>query len=353
MPSQTAPDCFDVLSTDNLIDLQDELCKRGVMESYQPRQQRQLAAACTESPLNRRRGPPTAPASQHTPALSSPPVNEKCTTAAAQVYVKSIVGKLAKDSAQDERLVRDFVNMNFASVMQLRVLFNWTFRMIGILHGDSTLEIHKDIARLYHSKLVAYRRSKFILDARGFICMKALVLVDDLINHLSSKEGVLEYLRVIYYFTGRELLRIARACLSRYPSLLANLCQRVDDRLTEEMSTNKCQLPDIIGSLDESLWRSIIELQQRSLILGVQEFRTRYLEELEATWACYKDLQQGDIKRFGKLWEWMAGRKLRLTSGLGETAYSFPEQDLNCHRENLRHAMIVFGVSVEYRQNRR
>ena len=354
MPSHTAPDCFDVLSTDNFIDLQDELCKRGVMESSQPRQQQQqLAAACTESPLDHRRCPPTAPASLHTPALSSPPVNGKCTTAAAQVYVKSIVGKLTKDSTQDERLVRDFVKVNFALVMQLRVLFNWACRMMGILHGDSTLETHKDIARVYHSKLVAYRRSKFVFDARGFICMKALVLVEDLINHLSSKEGVLEYLGVIYYFTGRELLRIARACLSRYPSLLANLCQRVDDRLTEEMSTNKCQLPDIIGSLDDSLWRSIIELQQRSLVLGVQEFRTRYLEELEATWACYRNLQQGDIKRFGELWEWMAGRKLHLTLGLGETAYSFPEQDLNCHRESFRYAMIASGVSVEYRQNRR
>ena len=237
--------------------------------------------------------------------------------------------------------------------MQLRVLFNWAFRMIGILRGDSTLETHNDIARVYHSKLVAYRRSKFIFDARGFICMKALVIVDDLINHLSSKEGVLEYLGVIYYFTGRGLLGYAQACLSRYPSLLANLCQGVDDRLTEEMSTNKCQLPDIIGWLKESLWRSIIQLQERSLLLGVQEFRTRYLEEMEATWACYRDLQQEDINIFGELWEWMAGRKLHLTLGLGETAYPFPEQDLSCHRENVRYAMMSAGVSVEYRQNRR
>ncbi len=347
MPSQTAPDCFDVLSTENFIELQDELSKRGVMESYHQRCQRQIVAACTQSSLDRCRGPPTAPASPHTSAPSSPPVNGNCTAVAAQVYVKSIIEKLAKDSTQDETLVRDFVNVKFALVMQLRVLFNWAFRLMGILHKDSTLKTHKDIARAYHSKLVAYRRSKFTFDARGFICMKALVIVDDLINHLSSKEGVLEYLGVIYYFTGRELLRMAHDYISRYPSLLVTLCQRVDDRLTEEMSTNKCQLPDVIETLDESLWRSIIQLQQRSLVLGVQEFRTRYLKEIEATWACYKDLQQEDINRFGELWEWMAGRKLHLTLGLGETAYPFPEQDLDCHHENLRHAMIAFGGSVE------
>ena len=347
MPSQTAPDCFDVLSTENFIELQDELYKRGVMESYHQRCQRQLVAACTQSSLDRCRGPPTAPASPHTSAPSSPPINGNRTAVAAQVYVKSIIEKLAKNSAQNERLVRDFVDVKFAYIMQLRVLFNWAFRLMGILHKDSTLKAHKDIARAYHSKLVAYRRSKFIFDARGFICMKALVIVDDLINHLSSKEGVLEYLGVIYYFTGRELLRMAHDYISRYPSLLVTLCQRVDDRLTAEMSTNKCQLPDIIESLDESLWRSIIQLQQRSLVLGVQEFRTRYLKEIEATWACYKDLQQEDINRFGELWEWMAGRKLHLTLGLGETAYPFPEQDLDCHHENLRHAMIAFGGSVE------
>ena len=225
--------------------------------------------------------------------------------------------------------------------------------MIGILQGDSTLETHKDIARVYHSKLVAYRRSNFIFDARGFICMKALVIVDDLINHLSSKEVVLECLEVIYCFTGHRLVGYAQACVLRYPSLLANLCQRVDDRLTEEMNTNKCQLHDIIERLDESLWRSIIQLQERSLMLGVQEFRTHYLEELEATWACYPDVREEDIKTFGELWEWMAGRKLRVTLGLGETANPSPEQDLGCHRDNLRHAMMSSGVKVEYRQNRR
>ena len=264
MLSQTAPDCFDVLSTENFLELQDELCKRGVMESYQQRHQRQLAAVCKESFLDRYGGPPTARALLHKPALSSPSINGNCTMVTAQVYVKSIIEKLAKDSAKDERLVRDFVNVKFALVMQLRVLFNWAFRMIGILREDSTLETHDDIARVYHSKLVAYRRSKFIFDARGFICMKALVIVDDLTNHLSSKEGVLEYLGVIYYFTGGGLLGYAQAFLSRYPSLLANFCQGVDDRLTEEMSINKCQLPDIIGWLDESLWRSIIQLQERS-----------------------------------------------------------------------------------------
>lgn len=306
--SQTAPDCFDILSTENFKELQDELCKRGVMESYQQRHQRQI---------------PAAPASLHTPALSSPPVNGNCTMVAAQVYVKSIIEKLAKDTAQHERLVRNFVNVKFALLMQLRVLFNWAFRMMSILHGDSTLETHKDIAHVYHSKVVAYRGSMF-LDARGFICMKALVIVDDLIDHLSCKEGILEHLGVMYYFTGRQLLRMAHDHHSQYPSLLVTLCQRVDDKLTEEMSTNNCQLPDIIELLDESLWRSIIQLQQRSLVLGVQELRTRCLEEMEATWACYRNLQQEDINIFGVLWEWMAGRKLHLDLGIGETLYPVP-----------------------------
>ena len=298
MPSWTAPDCFDVLSMKNFKQLQDELCKRGVTEFFPKRHQERLAAAY---------------------------ITGNSTMVAAQGYAKSIIEELAKDSAQDERLVKDFVNVRFAVVMQLRVLYNWTSRMIGILQGDSTLETHKDIARVYHSKLVAYRSSKFIFDARGFICMKALVIVDDLINHLSSKEGVLEYLGVIYYFTGHGLVGYAQTSLSRYPSLLANLCQRVDDRLTEEMNTNKCQLHEIIEWLDESLWRSIIQLQERSLLLGVQGFRTHYLEELEATWACNPHLRQEDINRFGGLWEWMAGRKLHLTLGLGGTAYPFPE----------------------------
>ena len=347
MPPQTGPDCFDVLSRENFIELQDELYKRGVMESYHQRCQRQLAASRTKSSLDRCRGPPTAPASPHISAPSSPPVNGNCTAVAAQVYVNSIIEKLAKDSAQDERLVRDFVNVKFALVMQLRALFNWAFRLMGILHKDSTLKTHKDIARAYHSKVLAYRRSKFVFDARGFICMKALVIVDDLINHLTSKEDVLEYLGVIYYFTGRELLRRAHDYISWYPSLLVTLCQRVDDRLTEEMSTTKCELSDIIGSLDESLWRSIVQLQERSLALGVQEFRTRYLEDIEATWACYRDLQQEDIIRFGELWEWMAGRKLHLTLGLGEAAYPFPGQDLDYYHENLRRTMIASGGSVE------
>ena len=326
MPSQTAPDCFDVLSVENFIELKDELCKRGVTEFFPQRHQERLAAAY---------------------------ITGNSTMVAAQGYAKSIIEKLAKDSAQDERLVKDFVSMKYAVIMQLRVLYNWTARMIGILQGDSTLETHKDIARVYHSKLVAYRSSKFIFDARGFICMKALVIVDDIINHLSSKEGVLEYIGVIYYLTGRGLVGYAYASSSRYPSLLANLCQRVDDRLTEAMNTNKCQLHDIIEWLDESLWRSIIQLQERSLLLGVQGFRTHYLEELEATWACNPHLRQEDINRFGALWEWMAGRKLQLILGLGETAYPFPEQDLSCHRDNLRHAMMSSGVNVEYRQNRR
>ncbi len=347
MPSQTAPHCFDVLSTENFIEFQDELYKRGLMEYYHQRCQRQLAAECTESSLDRWRGFPTAQVSSHTSAPSSPPVNGNFTTTTAQVYVKCIIEKLAKDSAQDERLVKDFVNTKFALVMQLRVLFNWVSCLMGLLHKDSTLESHKDIARAYHSRLVAYRRRKFIFDARGFICVQALVIVDDLINHVSSKEGVLEYLGVIYSFTGRELLRMTHDSISSYPNLLGTLFQCVDDRLTEEMSTNKCQISDIIESLDGSHYRSIIELQQRTLVLGVQEFRTRYLEEIEATWACYKDLQQEDVNRFGELWEWMAGRKLHLRLGTEETTYPFPQQDLDYHHENLRHAMIAFGRSVE------
>ena len=109
MLSRTAPDCFDVLSTENFLELQDELCKRGVMESYQQRHQRQLAAVCKESFLDRYGGPPTARALLHKPALSSPSINGNCTMVAAQVYVKSIIEKLAKDSAHDERLVRDFI----------------------------------------------------------------------------------------------------------------------------------------------------------------------------------------------------------------------------------------------------
>ena len=347
MPSQTVPHCFDLLSTDNFIELQDELYKGGMMEFYHQRCQTQLAAECTESSLDRCRGPQTEPVSPHTPAPSSPPVNGSYTTAAAQVYVKSIIEKLAKDSAQDERLARDFVNAKFAFVMQLRVLFNWVFRLMGILHKSPTLETHKDIARAYHSKLLAYRRGKFIFDARGFMCMKALVIVDDLINHLSSKESVLQYLGVIYYFTGRELLRMAHDNISWYPNLLVTLFQRVDDRLMKEMNANKCQISDIIESLDKSLFRSIIELEQRTLVLGVQEFQTCYLEDIEATWACYRDLQQEDIIRFGELWEWMAGRKLHLKLGIGETTYPLPEQDLAYHRENLRRAVIAFGERVE------
>ena len=298
MPSQTASDCFDVLSVENFIELQDEMCKKGMIESYHQRPEEQLAAAY---------------------------ITGKFTMAAAQVHVKSIIEQLVTDSAQDERLVRDFANVKFALIMQSRVLFNWTFRMIGILRGDSTLETHKDIARVYHSKLVAYRRSNFIFDARGFICMKALVIVDGLINLPSSKEGVLDYLGVLYFYIGHGLLHIAHAWSPRYPSLLATFCQRVDDKLREEMSTYKCQLPDIIASLPESLWQCIIQLQKRSLVLGVQISRTRYLEEMEATWACYRDLQQEDIDEFRELWEWMAGRKLHLTLGLGGTAYPFPE----------------------------
>ena len=347
MPSQTAPHCFDVLSTENFIELQDELYRRGLIECYHQRCQKQLAAECTESSLDRCRGSPTAPVSTHAPAPSSPLVNGNARTVTAQVYAKSIIEKLAKDSAQDERLVRDFINVKFALVMQLRVLFNWCLRLMGILHKDSTLETHKVIAHAYHSRLLAYQRKKYVFDARGFICMKALVIVDDLINHVSSKEDVLEHLGAIYYFTGRELLRMAHDYISWYPNLLVTLFQHIDDRLTEEMSTNKCQISDIMGSLDGSLYRSIIELHQRTLVLGVQELRTLYLEEIEATWACYKDLKQEDINRFGELWEWMSGRKLHLKLGAGETTYPFPEQDLDYHHENLRHAMIVFGGSVE------
>ena len=336
------PHCFDVLSTENFIKLQDELYKRGLMELYHQYSQGQLAAGSC-------RGPPPAPAPvpPHTPTPSSPPVNGNCKTVAAQVYVKSIMEKLTRDSVQDERLVRDFVKVKFALVMQLRVLFNWVFRLMGILHKDSTMETQKDIASAYHSKLVAYRRRKFIFDARGFICMKALVIVDDLINHLSSKEGILEYLGVVYYFTGRELLRMAHDYITWYPNLLVTLFQRVDDRLTNEMRTNQCQISDIMESLDKPLYRSIVQLHQRTLSLRVQELRTRYLEEIEATWACYGDLQRGDIRKLGVLWEWMAGRKLQLTLGLGETAYPFPEQDLDCHHENFRYVKIAFAGSVE------
>lgn len=347
MPSQMVPNSSDMLSTKNLTKFRDELYKGGVMKCYHQHCQKQLAAECTESSSNRCGGPPIAPVSPHPPVPAPPPVNGNSTAVTAQVYAKSIIEKLAKDSAQDERLVRDFVNVKVALVMQLRALFNWVFRVMGILHKHSTLEAHKDIAQPYHSVLLAHQRKRSRFDARGFICMKAFVIVDDLINHRSSKEGILEYLGVIYYSTGRELLRLAHNYRSWYPNLLVTLFQRVDDRLTEEMSTNKCQISDIVESLDGSLCRSIIQLHQRTLPLGVQLLRTRYLEKIEATWACYRDSQQEDIDRFGELWEWMAGRKLRLKLGIGEKTYPLPEQDRDYQHENLRHAMIVLAGSVE------
>ena len=97
MPSWMAPDCFDVLSMVNFKQLQDELCKRRVTEFFPQRHQERLAAAY---------------------------ITGNSTMVVAQVYVKSIIEKLAKDSAQDERLVRVFVNVRFALIMQLRVLFN-------------------------------------------------------------------------------------------------------------------------------------------------------------------------------------------------------------------------------------
>ena len=324
---------------ENFIKLQDDLYKRGLMELYHHRFQG--PGSCPGPP------PALAPVSPHTPTPCSPPVDGNCRTVAAQVYVKSIMEKLTRDCVQDERLVRDFVKVKFALIMQLRVLFNWVFRLMGILYKDSTMETQKDIASAYHSRLLAYRRRKIIFDARGFICMKALVIVDDLINHLSSKESILEYLGVVYYFTGRKLLRMAYDYIRWYPNLLVTLSQRVDDRLIDEMRTNQCRISDIIESLDRPLYRSIVQLQQRTLSLRFQELRTRYLEEIEATWACYGDLQPGDIRIFGVLWEWMAGRKLQLTLGLGETAYPFPEQGLDCHHENLHYVKIAFAGSVD------
>ena len=177
--------------------------------------------------------------------------------------------------------------------------------------------------------------------------MKAFMIVDDLINHRSSNEGILEYRRVVYYSTGRELLRLAHNYGSWYPNILVTLFQRVDDKLTEEMSTNRCQISDIVESLNGSLYRSIIQLHQRTLLLGVQQLRTRYLEKIEAIWACYRDSQQEDIDRFGELWERMARRKLHLKLETREKTYAFPEQELDYQHNNLRNAMIFFGGSVE------
>lgn len=347
MSSQMTPNRSDILSTKNLTKFRDELYKGGVIECYHQRCQRQVAAECTESSLIPCAGPPTAPESPHTPAPAPPPVIANSTTVTAQVYAKGIIEKLAKDSAQDKRLVREFVNVKFAFVMQLRALFNWAFHVMGVLYKLSTLQTHRDIARPYRSILLAYQRKRSLTDARGFICRKAFVIVRNLINHCSSKAGILEYLGVLYYSTGRELLRLAQNYRSWYPNLLVTLFQRVEDRLTEEMSTNECHLFDIVQSLDGSLCRSIIHLHQRTLLLGVQQPRTRYLEEIEAIWACYKDSHQEDIDGFGELWEWMAGRELHLKLGKGEMMYPFPDQDLGYQRKNLRHAMFVLGGSVE------
>ena len=345
MPSQMVPNCSDMFSTKDLTKFRDELYKGGVMECYHQRCQRQLAAECTESSSTRGGGPPTAPVSPHAPA--PPPVDGNSTAVTAQVYAKSIIEKLAKDSAQDKRLVRDFVNVKFALVMQLRALFNWVSRVMGVLYENSTLWTHRDIARPYHTSLLVHQRKGSFYNARGFTCMKAFVIVDDLINHCSSKEGILEYLGVIYYSSGRELLRLARNYTSWYPTLLVTLFQRVDDRLREETSIGKCQISDILESLDGSLCRSIIQLHKRTLLLGVQQLRTHYLEKIEALWACYRDSQQEDIDRFGELWEWMAGRKLHLKLGSGEKTYLFPELDLDYQHDNLRHATTVLGESVE------
>ena len=346
MASQRIPYRSNRLSTKNLTKFQDELYKGGVIECYHQRCQRQLSAECTETSLTRCGGPPTAPVSPHTPAPALPPVNGNSTAVNAQVYAKSIIEKLAKDSAQDKRLVRDFVNVRFALVMQLRALFNWAFHVMGVIFKHSTLQTHGDIARPYSNVLLAHQGTRSLADARGFICRKAFVIVSNLINHCSSKAGILEYLGVLYYSTGRELLRLAHSCRSRYPNLLVTLFQRVDDRLTVEMSTNEYQLSDVVQSLDRSFLRSIFQLHQRTLLLGVQQPRTCYLEKIEATWACYSDSHQEDIDEFGGLWEWMAGRKLRSKLGIGKETYPSPDRELGDQDKNLRHDLIILGRSV-------
>lgn len=339
---------YDMLSTENLTKFRDELYNGGVLECYHQRCHRELAAERTKSNLPRCGGPQTAPVSPHAPTPASPPVNGNFTAVTAQVYAKSIIEKLSKESVQDKRLVRDFVNGEFALVMQLRALFNRVFRVMSVIYEQSTLETHSDIARPYRAILLAHQRKRSDSDARGFICRKAFVIVYDLIDHCSSKRSILEYLGVLYYSTGRELLRLAQSYRSWYPNLLVTLFQRVEDKLTEAMNANNCQLSDSLKLLDESLCRSIIQLHERTLLLGVQKLQTRCLKGLETVWACYRDEQQEDIDRFGELWEWMAGRKLQLKFGKGDVTYPFPEQDLGSQQKDLRHAIIVPSGYVAY-----
>ena len=349
MPSQIPlPNSSDVFSTENLTKFRDELYNGGVMECYHQRCQRQLAADCTESDLIHCGGPSTAPVSPHAPAPAPPPVNGNSTAVTAQVYAKSIIEKLAKDSVQDKRLVRDFINVELAFTMQLRALFNRVFRVMSVIYEQSALETHGDIARPYRAVLLRHQKQRSFSDAQGFIFRKAFVIVYDLIDHCSSKRGILEYLGVMYYSTGRELLRLAQNHRSWYSNLLVTLFQRVDDRLTELMNANNCQLSDFVESPDDEwVFRSLIQLHERTLLLGVQQLRTGYLEEIEAIWACYGDEQQEDIDRFGELWEWMAGRKLHLRLGRGEETYPFPEQAFGYQQRNLRHAIIALSGNVE------
>lgn len=345
MPSAIFPNTSDMFSTKELTKFRDELYKGGVMECYHQCCQRKLAAECTESSSSSCGGPSTAPISSHAPA--PPPVDGNSTAVTAQVYAKSIIEKLAKDSAQDARLVRDFEDVKFAFVMQLRALFNWVSRLMACLYEHPTLETYRDITQRYHSLLLSVQKKGQVYNARGFVCMKAFVIVDNLINRRSSKEGTLEYLGVVYYSSGRELLRLAHNYRSWYPHLLVTLFQGVDDRLTKEKSIKNCQISDILESLDGSLCRSIIQLHERTLYVGAQLLRTRYLEKIEALWACYRDSRQEDIDRFGKLWEWMAGRKLHLGFGSWGKMYPFPDLDLDYKPENLRHAIAVLGGNVE------
>ena len=345
MASPRVPSRDELFSTENLTNFQDELYKGGVIECYHQRCQRKLGAEGTECSLSG--GLPTAPGSPRIPAPAPPPVNGNSTAVSAQVYAKSIIQKLAKDSALDRRLVRDFVNVRFAFVMQLRALFNWASHVMSVLFKYSTLQTYRDFAQPYNRVLLAHQAERSLADPRRFIYRKAYVIVSNLINHCSSKAGILEYLGVLYYSAGRELLRLAHSCRSRYPNLLVTLFQRVEDRLTVETSTNDGQLSDIVQLLKPSFLRSIFQLHQRTLLLGVQQPRTCYLEKIEAIWACYSDSHQEDINEFGRLWEWMAGRKLRSKLGIGEETYPYPDRDIGHQDKNLRHDLIVLGGSVE------
>ena len=339
-----APSCDELFSTDNLARFKDELYKGKVIQCYHQRCQRKPAAECTECSLSG--GLPTAPVSPRIPAPAPFPVNGNFPAVTAQVYAKSMIEKLAKDSALDQRLVRDFVNVRFAFVMQLRALFNWASHVMGVLFNTPTFQTHTDIARPYNNVLLAHQAERTLSDPRIFIYRKAYVFVSNLINHCSSKAGILEYLGVLYYSAGRELLRLAHSCRSRYPNLLVTLYQRVEDRVTVNLSANECQLSDIVHSLDPSFLRSVFHLHQRTLLLGVQQPRTCYLKKIEAIWACYSDSHQEDIDEFGGLWEWMAGRKLRSKLGIGRETYPYPDRDIGHQDRNLRHDLVVLEGSV-------